>query len=143
MVVRNFQVVVDCRDPDRLAEFWAVALGYQVETPPGDSGDWMAFQIERGFPDEERVAFAAVREPGGSGRLCFLGVPESKAGKNRLHLDIDAAEPADTREVKIAKVDELVARLVELGARVLRTGRERGQYFVTLADVEGNELCVH
>jgi hypothetical protein len=33
MAVR-FQLVIDCTDPDRLARFWAAALGYQLEPPP-------------------------------------------------------------------------------------------------------------
>jgi hypothetical protein len=70
-------------------------------------------------------------------------VPEYKRGKNRLHLDVQATEPDDSAETKAARVDALVAKLSELGGTPLRTGRERGQYFVTMADVEGNEFCVH
>ena len=30
MAVR-FQIVIDCRDPEPLARFWAAALGYEFE----------------------------------------------------------------------------------------------------------------
>jgi hypothetical protein len=61
-------------------------------------------------------------------------VPEGKAVKNRLHLDLT---PTDrTRE-------EEVERVIGLGATVhqdLRT--EDGGGWVTLLDPEGNEFCV-
>ncbi|RZS36378.1 hypothetical protein EV193_10759 [Herbihabitans rhizosphaerae] len=115
-----------------MATFWAAALDYTVDGPPGEHDDWMEFQVAQGFPADERVDFAAVTDPAGGGRICFIAVPEPKQGKNRLHLDIRAEQ-----------VDALVARLRDLGATILRTGRERGQYFVTMADIEGNEFCVH
>jgi hypothetical protein len=34
------QVVIDCADPERLARFWAVALGYQEQPPPGGFDSW-------------------------------------------------------------------------------------------------------
>ena len=30
----GIQVVIDCTDPARLAEFWALALGYTLQEPP-------------------------------------------------------------------------------------------------------------
>src|SRR6266487_3345222 len=30
----RFQLVVDCKDPEVLARFWAAALGYVLEPPP-------------------------------------------------------------------------------------------------------------
>ncbi|MCP3802642.1 VOC family protein [Allokutzneria sp. A3M-2-11 16] len=128
---RRFQVVVDCRDPDRMAGFWAVALDYEVQAPPGEWSTWDDYQVR--FPEAERVGFAAITDPVGDGRICFLAVPEEKRVKNRLHLDVSAPDG----------VDALVARLSSLGGTVLRVGRERGQYFVAMTDVEGNEFCVH
>jgi hypothetical protein len=29
-----FQIVIDCKDPELLARFWAAALGYVLEPPP-------------------------------------------------------------------------------------------------------------
>lgn len=139
---RSFQVVIDCADPERMAEFWAAALGYAVEPPPDGRASWREFQQAKGFPEAEIAEFAAVSDPDG-GRVCFLGVPEGKTGKNRLHLDIRATEPGDSLARKAERVDALVERLCARGGSVLRTGRERGQYFVTMADVEGNEFCVH
>lgn len=126
-----------------MAAFWSAALEYQVDPVPDGYDDWMDYQIGQGFPTNERVRFAAVHNPQGPERLCFLGVPESKTVKNRLHLDIQVTFPDDSMTRKIERVDALVAELRDLGGTSLRTGRERGQYFVTMADVEGNEFCVH
>jgi len=30
----RFQLVIDCKDPELLARFWAAALGYVLEPPP-------------------------------------------------------------------------------------------------------------
>ncbi|HVE62467.1 MAG TPA: VOC family protein [Mycobacteriales bacterium] len=31
----RFQLVIDCAAPESLARFWAAALGYELEAPPG------------------------------------------------------------------------------------------------------------
>ena len=67
--------------------------------------------------------------------MLFIEVPEAKTVKNRLHLDL-VPTGGRTRE-------EEVGRLLDLGATPvadLRTPDGRG--WVTLADPEGNELCV-
>jgi Glyoxalase-like domain len=33
----RFQLVIDCRDPEPLARFWAAALGYEFEPLPEGS----------------------------------------------------------------------------------------------------------
>ena len=126
-----------------MAAFWAAALDYRIDPPPDGYDGWMDYQVGRGFPEDQRVRFATVHNPQGPERLCFLGVPESKTVKNRLHLDIQATAPDDSLARRIERVDALVVELDGLGGTVLRTGRERDQYFVTVADVEGNEFCVH
>ncbi len=75
-------------------------------------------------------------------------MPETKAGKNRLHLDLyptgrDNALPMERR---IEIVEAKVAELIGLGASVERRGRhddpEDPIYFVVMHDPEGNEFCV-
>jgi hypothetical protein len=86
---------------------------------------------------------AGLRPP-----IWFQQVPETKAGKNRLHLDLyptgcDNALPMDRR---IEIVEAKVAELVGLGASLERRTREDAQedpvYFVVMYDPEGNEFCV-
>jgi predicted enzyme related to lactoylglutathione lyase len=75
-------------------------------------------------------------------------VPEEKAGKNRLHLDLypTGRDNSLSQQRRVELVDAKVAELVELGARILRTTRDDDpddlQYFVVLQDPEGNEFCV-
>jgi Glyoxalase-like domain len=61
----------------------------------------------------------------------FNKVPEGKAAKNRVHLDLVAA----TLELE-------VDRLVALGAHRLGDFDQGGARWVTLADPEGNEFDV-
>jgi hypothetical protein len=103
----------DCHDPRVMAEFWAAALGYDVDEAE----------------DEE----ALIRDPSGRGwPLLFLVVPEGKIVKNRVHLDL--SPPSTMRE----EVDRLTA----LGASTLRLVEEHGSVWTVMLDPEGNELCV-
>ena len=109
-------VTTDCADPKDLATFWAEVLSTTI------SGDYGAFVM-------------LAPPPAGSPVLAFQLVPEGRAGKNRLHLDLVA--PAGERDAE-------VARLVGLGATVLgqRGGDAEGLVWTTLTDPEGNEFCV-
>ena len=111
-------VVVDCQDPFRQAEFWAQALAYQV--------------TERN-PDEFLVSDPAAL----GARLYFMKVPEEKAGKNRLHLDLVTAGPMEAE----------VARLADAGAEVVEVRQDPGSFdnpdrWTVMRDPEGNEFCV-
>ncbi|MFE3171274.1 VOC family protein [Amycolatopsis sp. NPDC059090] len=108
-------VAVDCRDADALAEFWREALGYP--------------RAER-WPDSHGLTYVELKAPDRPS-LLFQPVPEGKAGKNRLHLDI----APDTVEQR----DE-VARLVTLGARVMED--PENDHWIVLKDPEDNEFCV-
>ena len=105
------QVTVDARDPVALGSWWAQALGWVVV-----DDDPAVFEIR---PSIEQL-------PG----LLFLSVPEAKAAKNRLHLDL---RPDDQ--------EREVARLVALGATPTDVG-QGAQTWVVLKDPEGNEFCV-
>ncbi len=49
----RFQLVIDCGDPDRLARFWAAALGYVLAPAPAGFANWNDFYRELGVPEEE------------------------------------------------------------------------------------------
>lgn len=107
-------VVLDCRDPERLAEFWTEAIGYR--------------RVDSVEP------YVVLVPTGGHGPdLVLQRVPEPKVGKNRMHLDIRTGE-----------LDATVERLTALGARRLlpQVVEEAGFRWVVMADPEGNELCV-
>jgi hypothetical protein len=64
----------------------------------------------------------------------FRKVPEAKAGRNRIHLDLTTSSLDDQQAS--------VAQLRELGARHLDVGQTADDPHVVLADPEGNELCL-
>ena len=107
-------LVLDCADPQRLAEFWGPALGY---TNLGAAGTYVLL----------------VDEHGGRPKLLLQGVPEPKAVKNRMHVDIEVAD-----------VETEAARLEALGARRADAGphHEHGSTWIVMADPEGTEFCV-
>lgn len=108
-------VTIDSTDPAELAAFWTSALGYSVLADAGD--------------------YIMIAPPGvgfGEGRyLAFQLVPESKATKNRVHVDFQTS----ARE---SEVDRLTA----LGASVLGEHSLPGFAWTVLQDPQGNEFCV-
>ncbi|OKJ16023.1 VOC family protein [Kitasatospora sp. CB01950] len=110
-VIRH--VTIDCLDAYTLGSFWAQALGQPLH------------------PDDLPGDPEALIEGAG---LLFVTVPEPKAGKNRLHFDL---QPQDRTR------DEEVTRLLGLGAVLVDDRRnEDGTGWAVLADLEGNEFCV-
>jgi predicted enzyme related to lactoylglutathione lyase len=105
---------IDAADAAALAGFWAEALGREVAA---DAGEAYAVVV---------VDAATTSVP----RLVFHQVPEGKAGKNRLHLDLLATD-----------WEAEIGRLTSLGATRIRDDVEvNGVHWTTLADPEGNEF---
>ena len=120
-----WQLTIDANDPARLARFWAQALGYQPVPPTEPETTWQAHYHSRlgakAAFDDRLFDPAGLRPP-----IWFQEVPETKTGKNRLHLDLyptgrDNALPLERR---IEIVEAKVAELVGLGASVERRTRE-------------------
>ena len=137
----DFQVTVDCTAPHELADWWAEALGWQVE--PQDEA-LIRRLVEAGHASEAdttthrgRLVWAvgaAITSPDpGRPRVLFQRVPEPKTVKNRVHLDVHVG--AERREAE-------VARLLGLGATELWRESQGPYEWATLADREGNEFCV-
>jgi hypothetical protein len=128
------QVTFDCADPGALAAFWASALGYVVQPPPDGYDSWPAFLTELGVPESEFDSRSACVDPAGKGpRLFFQRVPEPKAVKNRVHLDVNVGHD---------NVDATVERLLAEGAAVVERVDTMGESWVVMADPEGNEFCL-
>ena len=65
------QVVIDCADPARLAEFWAAALGYVEQAPPEGFASWQDWLKARGVPEWEWNSANAVVDPDKRGPRIF------------------------------------------------------------------------
>jgi hypothetical protein len=141
----SVQVTFDCADPGAQALFWAEALHYRIPEPPEGFASWNDWAAAQGIPRERRNDWSAIEDPDGAGpRFFFQRVPEGKAAKNRMHLDLNVSGPRGTplEERKVALAAE-VARLKALGATDARGAiEERGEYWVRMNDPEGNEFCV-
>jgi hypothetical protein len=137
----TFQVTVDCADPHALADWWAEALGWQVE--PSDEA-FIRKMVDAGHASDSDTKIhrgvlvwregQAINHPDGSApRMLFQLVPESKTVKNRMHVDVRVGEENIEREI---------GRLAAAGATELHRGRQGPHWWVTMADPEGNEFCV-
>lgn len=141
----DFQVTFDAADPHTLADWWADALGWVVE--PTDEA-FIRRMIAEGHATEDDTKThngalvwkegAAIRHPDGPERgprkrILFQAVPESKTVKNRVHLDV---------WVGAENVEAELARLTAKGAKFLHRASQGPHSWVTIADPEGNELCI-
>ena len=102
-------ITFDCQDPERVAAFWSELLGQPIAGRKGP--------------------YVWLRRPERGPGFGFQRVNESKTAKNRVHIDVAAADIADTRR-----------RIEALGGRRAE-GYESGGFLV-MADPEGNEFCV-
>ena len=108
-------VTVDCRDPERLAEFWSALLDTPVRGRWGEQ-------------------YVHLDSPPGAPALAFQRVPAKTPGKNALHLDVHVR---DQREV-----EAVVERAKELGARVFSRMEQEEVQWVVMLDPEENQFCV-
>jgi hypothetical protein len=138
----QFQVVFDCADPDRLATFWASALGYKKQDPPEGFASWQAFVEAQGIPKDQWNSASAIVDPAGVGaRVYFQRVPEGKSVKNRVHLDVNVGGGRTTPlEERRKRIDREAERLVAAGARRGRAVEQRGEFWVQMHDPEDNEF---
>jgi hypothetical protein len=148
----RFQLVIDCADPEPLARFWAAALGYRFAPPPPGFDNWDDYWRDFGLPDEDLgLGDDRISDPDGrTPDIWFQVVPERKAVKNRLHLDITVSGrdfagrdvPIETRK---QRVDAEAQRLAALGATIVGAIDAEGldHYGVAMKDPEGNEFDIN
>jgi hypothetical protein len=110
-------ITYDCADARAQAAFWAAVTGGEAQERDGTPGhvEWVVMPASPGTP-----------------RLYFTTVPEPKAVKNRVHLDL--LPPGDDQQAE-------VARLTRLGARAAG-GQPPDAAWIIMADPEGNEFCL-
>jgi len=114
MGARFTELVIDCHDPNRLAEFWAAVLDYEV--------------LDRGPNGEVEIGLRGTLPT-----LVFVAVPEPKSVKNRIHIDVNPTETDQSNELR---------RLIRLGARRVDVGQGNDVSWIVLADIEDNEFCL-
>ena len=112
MTSKLTEIVVDCEEPERLAEFWCSVLHWTV--------------VDR---DEGSVEIGDGNQ---LPTLLFEPNPDGKTVKNRIHLDVRAVDGNQKAEVE---------RMLRLGAKTIDIGQGNVSW-VVLADPEDNEFCV-
>jgi hypothetical protein len=117
MDIRIQCLCVDAAEPRKIATFWEAALGWRRTF---DEEDQVCIEPPEGSPED-----------GVAPDILFLRVPEGKAVKNRLHLDLRPKDQAAE-----------VTRLEALGAHRVDVGQGAETTWVVLADPEGNEFDV-
>jgi predicted enzyme related to lactoylglutathione lyase len=115
-IARLDSVTVDCRDPERMATFWASVFGTAEEWRGGDP-----------------VQYIDLAGTDGSPVIRFQRVPEQKTVKNRLHFDL-----------RVDDIEEACHRAIGLGGARVEQGdfREYDAVFRVMLDPEGNEFCL-
>ena len=126
MTSRFSELIVDCRDARRVADFWCAVLGYEITDMDTDTNG-AVIEVAPVKPTPEALRAGPIPTP-----IVFVTVPESKTIKNRLHIDVN---PIDATQ------EEEVARLEALGARRIDIG-QGDVHWVVMADPEDNEFCV-
>ncbi len=144
LMATSVQVAFDCADPPLMASFWATALGYKLEGPPAPTPSWEEWLQENQIPAEHRDDVSAISDPDGKGpRTYFQRVPEQKVVKNRVHLDLNVGGGADVPLIqRRTRVDNEAERLARAGATFVRAVSQHGEYWITMADPEGNEFDI-
>jgi predicted enzyme related to lactoylglutathione lyase len=146
----HHQVVIYAADPQRLARFWAAAMGYELENNEvmiepllaagiAQESDTVVVDGQRFWdevlairhpddPVDERTGIVEGR------RILFEQQETEKTDENRVHLDLNVGKD---------RIDEETERIVGLGATLLYERRDAPRaVFNRLTDPEGNEFCI-
>ena len=113
MSISVLAISFDTHNAAQLAQLWAQALHRSV-----DHG-----------ASEDFASIAADTDSGLGAVLMFHKVPEGKTVKNRVHLDLQAADV-------LAEAD----RLIGLGAKQIRSLAENNNRWINFLDPDGNEF---
>jgi hypothetical protein len=111
------EIVIDCREPGVVGQFWADVLGWPLTSDDDDGSCWLSSTGEPWAPPP---------------LLVFVPVDEPKTVKNRVHIDVNPSGCDQAEELE---------RLLALGARRVDIGQGEVPW-VVLADPEDNEFCL-
>ncbi|MCJ7725413.1 MAG: VOC family protein [Acidimicrobiia bacterium] len=107
-------VMHDTDDLEGAVAFWTRILGLEVA-----------------YKDDTYAYLSGLRE--GGPHLAFQKVPEPKASKNRLHLDL-----------MVEDRDAFAEWVVELGGSLIEEHEHPGwPIWIVMSDPQGNEFCIY
>ncbi|HVE98493.1 MAG TPA: VOC family protein [Mycobacteriales bacterium] len=118
MACRISELVLECRDPELLAQFWCEVLDFVV----------LDREVHGSIEIGPREGF------GGPQPTIILSRQDApRTGRSRLHIDVNATDRGQDAELQ---------RLLGLGARPADVGQTGEESWHVLADPEGNEFCL-
>lgn len=121
MACRIGELVLDCRDPDKLARFWCEVLDFvELGREEGDDGYAIEIGPREGFGGPQPTIILRTAD-----------VPEQRT--SLLHIDLN---PTDRDQ------DAELERLLKIGARPADIGQTGEEQWHVLADPEGNAFCL-
>ncbi|MEI5099554.1 VOC family protein [Streptomyces sp. PmtG] len=121
-VAKLRNVVLDCPDPRRLAEFYAAVIGGEIV----DEEDW----IDLVAPGRVKVSFQRAEN------FTPPEWPRADVNGQQLHLDLDAGST-------MAELEAAQERVLALGARPLDLDDDGGKRdFRVYADPAGHPFCL-
>ena len=117
MPLRWYTVVVDCHDIAAQSRWWAQTLGWKLIYEADDEVVIIPPHMSE-QPIEDLATWLAAGQA-----MIFVTVPEGKSVKNRLHIDIQAAdveaEAARLAAAGATRVERPRGPLVAAGSRVV------------------------
>lgn len=119
MGARLSELVLNCRDPERLAAFWCAVLEY--------------VELSRETPDDGIEIGPASGFGGAAPTIVFARTSDPRPGPLRLHIDVNPVGQDQAAELE---------RLLALGAVHADVGQTGDESWHVLADPEGNEFCL-
>ncbi len=119
MGVRVSELVLESRDPQRLADFWCAVLGFEIV----------------GHEDDDAIEIGPAAGFGGLQPTIILSPNADPSGsRGRLHIDVspvgDATRPTE------------VERILRAGGRPAAIGQLGTEPWTVMQDPEGNVFCV-
>jgi Glyoxalase-like domain len=133
-VARIGNITFACKEPVRLAEFWAAALGYIPVEPSSE----VIAQVERAIEtgDLDPTGWAMLTHPDGVGpRLLFQRRAKTPTESIPIHLDLNVED----RDAEVRRLSALGATVVETKTQQIGTITET---WTVMRDPEGNGFCV-
>lgn len=118
MGVQISELVLECREPQRLAEFWCEVLGFTVLGAEADGSIEIGPAAGFGGPQPTII-------------LSPTSHPDPHRG--RLHFDLSPATGSRAAEVE---------RILAAGGRPADVGQTGDEPWTVLQDPEGNVFCV-
>lgn len=132
MSSRFTELVIDAHDMKKMADFWCAVLDYRILDEDSDvveigPKDFVGDPGPEMHEEWKRRARSGPPAP----TIVFALVPEGKAVKNRVHIDVS---PLGDQAAEVARIVALGATHADIGQGDVK--------WVVLRDPEGNEFCV-